>query len=61
MCAALFAVYLLIIAVPAVRDFYELAVPNLAAVMLVAVGSAIAISFLWLTDDRFVPLRRPAG
>lgn len=61
MCAALFTVYLLIIAVPAVRDFYQLAVPNLAAVMLVAVGSAIAISFLWLTDDRFVPLRRPAG
>ncbi len=61
MCAALFAVYLLIIALPAVRDFYELAVPNPAAVMLVAVGSAIAISFLWLTDDRFVPLRRPAG
>ncbi|MGZ8687238.1 MAG: HAD-IC family P-type ATPase [Gaiellaceae bacterium] len=61
MCATLFAVYLLIIAVPAVRDFYELAVPNPVAVMLVALGSAIAISFLWLTDDRFVPLRRPAG
>jgi cation-transporting P-type ATPase E len=61
LCAALFAVYLVIIAVPGLRDFYELAVPNLATVMLVALGSAIAIGFLWLTDDRFVPLRRPAA
>ncbi|MGZ8687951.1 MAG: HAD-IC family P-type ATPase, partial [Gaiellaceae bacterium] len=61
LCAALFAVYLAILAVPGLRDFYELAVPNVAAVMLIAVGAALAIGFLWLTDDRFIPLRRPAG
>ena len=61
LCAVLFAVYLAILSVPGLRHFYELAVPNVAAVMLVAMGSAIAIGFLWLTDDRFVPLRGPAG
>jgi magnesium-transporting ATPase (P-type) len=61
LCVALFAVYLAIIAVPGLRDFYELAVPNLATVLLVLGGAAVAIGFLWLTDDRFVPLRRPAG
>ena len=61
LCAALFAVYVAILAVPGLRHFYDLAVPNLAAVMLIAVGAAIAIGFLWLTDDRFVPLRRPAA
>ena len=35
--------------------------PNLATVMLVAMGAGIAIGFLWLTDERFIPLRRPVG
>ena len=43
------------------RRFFELAVPNAAAVILILVGSGIAIGFLWLTDDRFVPLRHRAG
>jgi hypothetical protein len=50
-----------ILLVPGLRDFYELAIPNAAAVMLIVVGAAIAIGFLWLTDDRFVPLRRSGG
>ena len=61
LCGALFAAFLLILAVPALRSFFELAVPNAAAVMLVLVGAGLAIGFLWLTDDRFVPLRRPAA
>jgi P-type E1-E2 ATPase len=61
LCVALFAVYVVVLAVPALRDFYELAAPNLAAVMLIVLGAGISIGFLWLTDDRFVPLRRPAG
>jgi magnesium-transporting ATPase (P-type) len=61
LCAGLFAVYVVILVVPGLRDFYELAVPNAAAVMLIVVGAAIAIGFLWLTDDRFVPLRRSGG
>jgi magnesium-transporting ATPase (P-type) len=61
LCGALFAVYLVILLVPTLRDFYELAVPNPATVLLIALGAAVAIGFLWFTDDRFVPLRRPAA
>ena len=31
--------------------------PTRAALVLIVLGSGIAIGFLWLTDDRFVPLR----
>jgi hypothetical protein len=50
-----------IVALPGWRRFFELAVPNAAALVMIIVGSAIAIGFLWLTDDRFVPLRGAAG
>ena len=57
MCAGLFAAYCFVILVPGWRRFFELAVPNASALVLIALGSGIAIGFLWLTDDRFVPLR----
>jgi len=57
LCASLLAVYSAILVVPGLRRFFELAVPNPAALALIAVGSAITIGFLWLTDDRFIPLR----
>ena len=28
-----------------------------SVIVLIAVGCGIAIGFLWLTDDRFIPLR----
>jgi hypothetical protein len=58
LCGVLFAVYVAVLALPGVRSFYELAVPDAATVLMVIVGSGLAIGFLWLTDDRFVPLRR---
>jgi hypothetical protein len=61
LCGCLFAVYLVVLLTPGLRHFFELAVPNPAAVALIAVGSGIAIGFLWLTDDRFVPLRARAN
>ena len=61
LCAGLLAAYVAILLVPGLRRFFELAVPNPAALMLIAVGSAAAIGFLSLTDDRFVPLRGRAG
>jgi hypothetical protein len=61
LCASLLAAYVVILLVPGLRHFFELAVPNPAALVLIAVGSAAAIGFLWLTDDRFVPLRSRAG
>ncbi len=57
LCASLLAVYVAVLVVPGLRRFFELAVPNPAALVLIAVGSAVAIGLLWLTDDRFVPLR----
>jgi cation-transporting ATPase E len=61
LCASLLAVYFGVLVVPGLRHFFELALPNLAALALIAVGCAIAIGFLWLTDDRFIPLRTGVG
>jgi cation-transporting P-type ATPase E len=58
LCGSLLLVYLLVLALPGTREFFELAVPNGAAFVLILLGAGIAIGFLWLTDDRFVPLRR---
>ena len=58
LCAALLALYVAILVLAPVRDFYELAVPRPGTALMIAIGSALAIGFLWLTDDRFVPLRR---
>ena len=58
LCGSLLAVYVAVLALPGVRSFYELAVPHAATLLMIVVGSALAVGFLWLTDDRFVPLRR---
>jgi cation-transporting ATPase E len=61
LCVSLLAVYVLLLALPGTRAFFELAVPNAASLVLIALGTGIAIGFLWLTDERFVPLRRREG
>ncbi len=57
LCAALLGAYVALLALPGIRSFFELAVPSAATVLLVAVGSGLAIGFLRLTDDRFIPFR----
>jgi P-type E1-E2 ATPase len=57
LCAALLTLYLLVLAYPGTRSFFELDVPGFGGWLVVIVGAAIAISGLWLTDDRFVPGR----
>ncbi len=57
MCVLLFVAYLLILILPGPREFFQLVIPNPAAVVLIVIGCLIAIGFLWLADDRFVPLR----
>jgi hypothetical protein len=57
LCGSLLAAYMALLVLPSTRRFFELAVPNPPAIVLVLVGAGIAIGFLWLTDDRFVPLR----
>ncbi len=61
LCVGLLAIYVVVLVLPGPRRFFELAVPNSGSLLLIILGAGIAIGFLWLTDDRFVPLRnRPA-
>ena len=57
LCGGLLLAFVLVLLLPATRHFFALAIPSLAALALVVVGTGVAIGFLWLTDDRFVPLR----
>ncbi len=62
LCGVLLSLYVAILVVPGVRSFFELEVPDLASLVMIVIGSALAIGFLWLTDDRFIPLSsRRAG
>ena len=60
MCAGLLAVYVAVLILPGPRHFFELAIPTSGTLLLIILGAGIAIGFLWLTDDRFVPLRNRA-
>jgi P-type E1-E2 ATPase len=62
LCAVLFVLYIFVLVFEGTRDFFQLSQPT-AAIMLCSIGgSALAITGLWLTDDRFVPgLRLPKG
>jgi cation-transporting P-type ATPase E len=59
--AVLGALYVLALAFPFTRNFYELAAPNPGILVVAAFGAAFAIVSLWLTDDRFVPWRGAPG
>jgi magnesium-transporting ATPase (P-type) len=61
LCAGLGALYLLVLALPSTRSFFELAAPGPAVLVTSAVGVALAVVGLWLTDDRFVPGRPAEG
>ncbi len=61
LCGTLLVSYVVFLALPFLREFFELEIPHLSSILMVAVGSGIAIAFLAATDDRFVPLRRSAG
>jgi cation-transporting ATPase E len=55
LCAALAALYIVLLLVPATRSFFQLALPGVGGAFIVLTGAAIAVAGLWLTDDRFVP------
>jgi P-type E1-E2 ATPase len=55
LCAALFAAYAGVLALPFPRDFFELVVPGPAAALTIALGACLAVAFLLLTDERFLP------
>jgi P-type E1-E2 ATPase len=57
LCASLLAVYVIVLIVPGLRGFFDLVPLGPASQLAAFVGAGLAIGFLWLTDDRFVPLR----
>jgi cation-transporting P-type ATPase E len=60
LCGGLLLLYFVVLALPGLRAFYELVVPSFGGWLAIILGSGLAIGFLWLTDDRFVPGRRGA-
>ena len=60
LCGALLVAYIVILTVPGLRGFFDLVTLGPASELAALVGAALAIGFLWLTDDRFVPLRGTA-
>ena len=57
LCGVLFVVYAVILTVPGLRGFFDLVTLGPASQLAAFVGAGLAIGFLWLTDDRFIPLR----
>jgi cation-transporting P-type ATPase E len=60
LCAALFAIYVLALVVPATRHFFSLAAPGPSVVVASVAGAALAIGWLALVDERFIPGRATA-
>ncbi len=52
---AMLVLYAIVIAAPGTRHFFALTIPGPGGVFLALAGAAIAVTGLWLTDDRFVP------
>jgi magnesium-transporting ATPase (P-type) len=57
LCGALLAAYVAVLILPGLRGFFDLVTLGPASQLAAFVGAGLAIGFLWLTDDRFVPLR----
>jgi hypothetical protein len=51
------ALYVAVLALPSLRSFFALVVPGPAAVAAALIGTAIAVTGLVLTDERFLPRR----
>ncbi len=61
LCLVMLAIYAVILASAGLRDFFELTVPNAGVVLSSLGGATLAITGLWLTDDRFVPALGDSG
>jgi P-type E1-E2 ATPase len=57
LCAALLALYGLVLADGGTRDFFDLAAPGPLAVLASVIGAGIAVFGLWMTDEGFMPGR----
>jgi cation-transporting P-type ATPase E len=59
LCVGLFALYLVVLALPGWRDFFELATPDAGIVICAVIGASLAVGGLALADERFIPGRSP--
>ena len=57
LCGGLLLVYLLVLALPGMRVVLRARRAVVGGWLAAILGSGLAIGFLWLTDDRFVPGR----
>lgn len=57
LCVLMGSLYVLVLVLPGVREFFALSHPNIGIVGITLAGSAIAIAGLVATDGRFVPGR----
>jgi cation-transporting P-type ATPase E len=55
LCVGLLVLYVLVLLTPGLREFFELAGLGPLIVIISLVGAALAVTGLWLTDERFVP------
>jgi cation-transporting P-type ATPase E len=55
LAGAMLVLYALVVAAPGTRHFFALTIPGPGGVFLALAGAALAVTGLWLTDDRFVP------
>jgi hypothetical protein len=59
MCAALLGVYAVALALPATRDFFDLAVPTVGMIVTSLAGAALSIAGLYLSGIQDQPPQRP--
>ena len=52
--------YAVVLVAPGTRHFFALTVPGAGGIFVALAGAGLAVAGLWLTDDRFVPLRGTA-
>ncbi len=55
LCGAMLVLYLIVLIVPGVREFFMLVVPGFRILLASAVGTSLAIGFLWTASERFWP------
>jgi cation-transporting P-type ATPase E len=59
LCGAMLALYVLVLALPSARDFFMLDVPGFRIMVASAIGTTLAIGFLWTVSERFWPFAAP--
>jgi cation-transporting P-type ATPase E len=59
LCGAMLVLYVLVLALPSTRDFFMLDVPGFRILVASAIGTTLAIGFLWTVSERFWPFAAP--